>query len=106
LRPRRGGEGAWAFDSLHRRGPARIGAPYAGPGNKFRPMLAETGPTPRRFAPQEWPALASLGIDVTFINTVRTERFDQVLALKSLLPTLSAAAKGDEIPRSVGRLGD
>ena len=41
---------------------ARIGAPYAGPGNKFWPMLAETGLTPRRFAPGEFRALIDLGL--------------------------------------------
>jgi hypothetical protein len=69
---------------------ARIGAPYAGPGTKFWPMLAETGPTPRRFAPQEWRKLAALGVDLALMNTVRTERLDQFPALKWLLRTLSA----------------
>ena len=47
---------------------AEVGAPYAGPGNKFWPMLAETGLTPRRFAPQEAGLLAGLGIGLTDIN--------------------------------------
>jgi TDG/mug DNA glycosylase family protein len=71
---------------------ARIGAPYAGPGNKFRPTLAETGPTPRRFAPQGWRKLAALGVDLALLNTVRTTSFDQVLALKPWLPAIPAAA--------------
>ena len=47
---------------------ARVGAPYAGPGNKFWPMLAETGLTPRQFKPDEAPALLDLGIGLTDIN--------------------------------------
>ncbi len=47
---------------------AELGAPYAGPGNKFWPMLAETGLTPRRFAPQESALLPGLGIGLTDIN--------------------------------------
>lgn len=46
----------------------RIGAPYAGPGNKFWPMLAETGLTPNLFTPQEYDKLAGLGIGLTDIN--------------------------------------
>lgn len=47
---------------------ARIGAPYAGPGNKFWPMLAETGLTPGRMAPADHRALLDLGIGLTDIN--------------------------------------
>jgi TDG/mug DNA glycosylase family protein len=51
---------------------ARIGAPYAGPGNKFWPMLAETGLTPHRFAPQEWRLLAALRIGLTDMNKTQS----------------------------------
>ncbi|MCB8879604.1 mismatch-specific DNA-glycosylase [Acidisoma cellulosilytica] len=44
---------------------AARGAYYAGPGNRFWPILAETGLTPRRFLPPEFPALLSLGIGLT-----------------------------------------
>ncbi len=47
---------------------ARRGLPYAGPGNKFWPILAETGLTPRRFAPGEYRMLGGLGIGITDIN--------------------------------------
>ena len=47
---------------------AEVGAPYAGPGNKFWPMLAETGLTPRRLAPQDSALLVELGIGLTDIN--------------------------------------
>jgi TDG/mug DNA glycosylase family protein len=51
---------------------ARLGAPYAGPGNKFWPMLAETGLTPRRFAPAEWRGLLALGIGLTDLNKIQS----------------------------------
>ena len=38
---------------------------YAKPGNKFWPTLHAVGITPRRFAPQEYPALLALGIGLT-----------------------------------------
>ncbi len=47
---------------------ARLRAPYAGPGNKFWPMLAETGLTPGRFAPDEFRVLLDLGIGLTDLN--------------------------------------
>ena len=47
---------------------ARLGAPYAGPGNKFWPMLAETGLTPERLAPDAYGELLGLGIGITDIN--------------------------------------
>lgn len=40
---------------------------YAGPGNRFWPILAETCLTPRRFAPEEFPGLLGLGIGLTDI---------------------------------------
>jgi TDG/mug DNA glycosylase family protein len=47
---------------------ARIGAPYAGPGNKFWPMLAETALTPGRVAPADYHVLLHLGIGLTDLN--------------------------------------
>jgi TDG/mug DNA glycosylase family protein len=44
---------------------AAVGAYYAGPGNKFWRILHETGLTPRRFEPQEYPALLALGLGLT-----------------------------------------
>ncbi|GGW22381.1 mismatch-specific DNA-glycosylase [Gemmobacter lanyuensis] len=44
---------------------ARKGHYYAGPGNRFWPMLAETGLTPRLFRPDEDDQLLSLGIGLT-----------------------------------------
>lgn len=44
---------------------ARVGAYYAGPGNRFWPMLHEIGLTPRVLAPQEFPAVLDYGIGLT-----------------------------------------
>lgn len=44
---------------------AKVGAPYAGPGNKFWPMLHKTGLTPRRLAPDEAHLLPEFGIGLT-----------------------------------------
>ena len=44
---------------------ARRGAYYAGPGNLFWPTLATVGLTPRRLAPEEFPALPSFGLGLT-----------------------------------------
>jgi TDG/mug DNA glycosylase family protein len=51
---------------------ARLRAPYAGPGNKFWPMLAETGLTPGRLAPTEYRALLDLGIGLTDLNKTQS----------------------------------
>lgn len=44
---------------------AASGHYYAGPGNRFWPLLAETGLTPRRFAPSDDHLLLPLGIGLT-----------------------------------------
>ena len=44
---------------------AKAGAYYAGPGNRFWPILATVGLTPRRFRPDEFPLLDGLGIGLT-----------------------------------------
>lgn len=47
---------------------ARRGLPYAGPGNKFWPILAEAGFTPELFAPGDYRNLLDLGIGLTDVN--------------------------------------
>lgn len=47
------------------RASAARGHYYAGPGNRFWQMLAETGLTPRRFTPEEDGALPALGLGLT-----------------------------------------
>jgi double-stranded uracil-DNA glycosylase len=44
---------------------AAVGAYYAGPGNKFWRILAETGLTPRQFAPMEFREVMRFGIGLT-----------------------------------------
>ena len=44
---------------------ARLGAYYAGPGNRFWPTLFSVGLTPRLLAPAEFPTLPSYGLGLT-----------------------------------------
>jgi TDG/mug DNA glycosylase family protein len=44
---------------------AARGAYYANPGNRFWGVLAETGLTPRKFRPEEYPHLLDLSIGLT-----------------------------------------
>jgi len=44
---------------------AARGAYYAGRGNRFWPILAETGLTPRLLSPEEFPLLPDFGIGLT-----------------------------------------
>ncbi len=44
---------------------ARLGAYYAGPGNRFWPTLHATGLTPRLLSPAEFPLLLQWGIGLT-----------------------------------------
>ena len=50
----------------------RLGAPYAGPGNKFWSVLAETGLTPVRFAPGNYRSLLDVGIGLTDLNKTQS----------------------------------
>lgn len=66
---------------------AARGAPYAGPGNKFWPMLFSVGLTPRLFAPQEFWELLELGIGITDLNKT-TSGSDAAIG-----------TRGDDLPR-------
>ena len=44
---------------------ARVGAYYAGPGNKFWPMLHKTGLTPHLMEPRDFKQLPDFGIGLT-----------------------------------------
>lgn len=44
---------------------ARLGAYYAGPGNRFWPTLAAVGLTPRRLAPHEYATVVRHGMGLT-----------------------------------------
>lgn len=51
---------------------ARVGAPYAGPGNRFWPMLHATGLTPRLLAPTEFRDAARFGVGLTDLCKTRS----------------------------------
>ena len=51
---------------------ARLGAPYAGPGNKFWSVLAETGLTPMRFTPGNYRSLLDAQIGLTDLNKTQS----------------------------------
>jgi TDG/mug DNA glycosylase family protein len=63
---------------------ARVGAPYAGPGNRFWWVLHEVGLTPRELAPLEFRELPRWGIGLTDVakhavggdSTLRASDFD------------------------------
>ncbi|HEX3054020.1 MAG TPA: mismatch-specific DNA-glycosylase [Aggregatilineaceae bacterium] len=63
---------------------AEIGAPYAGPGNRFWDMLYEIGLTPRRLDPREFRSVTQYGIGLTGMapqsvgndDSLRPEDFD------------------------------
>jgi TDG/mug DNA glycosylase family protein len=65
---------------------AACGAYYANPGNRFWSVLAETGLTPHRFRPEEFPRLNALGIGLTDVcksasgqdDALPREGFDRV----------------------------
>lgn len=49
---------------------ARLGLPYAGPGNKFWPTLHEAGFTPTRWQPADFLKLPTLGYGLTDVNKI------------------------------------
>lgn len=51
---------------------ARVGAPYAGPGNKFWPTLHAVGLTPRRLEPLEFRELEAYGLGLTDLCKTRS----------------------------------
>jgi len=57
---------------------ARLRLYYAGPGNKFWRILAETGLTPRRLDPSEYPLLLSHGIGLTDLVKQQSGGDDQI----------------------------
>ena len=59
---------------------AQAKAYYAKPGNKFWPVLHAVGLTPRRFAPQDYAELLTLGIGLTDINKTQSGNDDVLSA--------------------------
>jgi TDG/mug DNA glycosylase family protein len=51
---------------------AARGAYYAGPGNKFWPVLKEIGLTPRILSPEEFPSLLQYGLGLTDLSKRRS----------------------------------
>lgn len=51
---------------------ARASAYYAGPGNKFWPILHRIGLTPRRLQPAEYPQVLQFGIGLTDLCKTRS----------------------------------
>ncbi|MBJ7329873.1 MAG: mismatch-specific DNA-glycosylase [Solirubrobacteraceae bacterium] len=73
---------------------AQRGAPYAGPGNKFWPMLFETGLTPRLFAPEEFRDLLALGIGITDLNKTTSGSDAEIGTAADDLPRLQRVIAG------------
>ena len=65
------------------------GAPYAGPGNKFWPILAEIGLTPHLFASDESGNLLALGIGLTDLNKTESGA-DSALSSRADAPEILA----------------
>src|ERR1700694_4717961 len=59
---------------------ADLGHYYAHPGNRFWRTLHETGITPRRYDPHEFPSLLKLGIGFTAMCKLGAGMGDQALA--------------------------
>ena len=77
---------------------ARLGLPYAGPGNKFWPILAEAGLTPRLLSPAEFRALPRYRLGLTDINKTEygadsdlTGQGDDADALRAKIETFRPA---------------
>jgi double-stranded uracil-DNA glycosylase len=76
---------------------AERGHYYAGPGNRFWPLLAETGLTPRLFAPEDDHLLLGLGIGLTDLAK-DVSGMDRDIPSKSYAPQRLAALIGDLRP--------
>jgi TDG/mug DNA glycosylase family protein len=59
---------------------ARVGAPYAGPGNRFWWVLHEVGLTPRMLRPPEFRELLRFGIGLTDVAKHAVGRDDRLTA--------------------------
>lgn len=57
---------------------AQVGHYYAHPGNRFYPLLFESGLTPRRLTPEEDVLLPSFGIGLTDLHECPSRRADDV----------------------------
>ena len=80
---------------------ARLGAYYAGPGNRFWEVLYRTGLTPRRLRPAEFREVARFGIGLTDIVKTASGRDAEVP--KSSYDVAGFAARMERArPRAIG----
>lgn len=77
---------------------------YAGPGNRFWPILAETGLTPRRLAPEDYALLPQFGIGLTDI-VKSASGVDADIPAAAYDPQGLAARIGAVQPRRVAFVG-
>jgi TDG/mug DNA glycosylase family protein len=99
---------------------ARVGAPYAGPGNRFWWVLHEVGLTPRELEPLEFRELPDLGIGLTDVakhavggdSTLRAGDFDGAAVVEKVercrprvLAFVGKRAAREVLGRNPGRYG-
>src|SRR5215212_1552516 len=93
---------------------ARVGAPYAGPGNKFWPTLHAVGLTPRRLEPLEFRSALDYGIGITDLaktvsgadSVLRSSHFDPEafrLKIERFAPAIVAFTGKRSAQEFVGR---
>lgn len=80
---------------------ARRGAYYAGPGNQFWEILADTGLTPGRLRPEQYPALTKYGIGLTDLVKGRVGR-DTVLSAHDFAVAVFKKKIEKFAPKAVG----
>jgi TDG/mug DNA glycosylase family protein len=80
---------------------ARRGAYYAGPGNQFWDILADTGLTPLRLRPEQYPMLTNYGIGLTDLVKERSGR-DTVLSAHDFVVALFKSKIERFSPKAVG----
>jgi TDG/mug DNA glycosylase family protein len=80
---------------------AERGHYYARPGNRFWPLLAETGLTPRRFLPEEDHLLPSLGLGLTDLAAKGVAGQDRDIPPSAYMPARLAGLVARLAPRAL-----
>ena len=83
---------------------AEVGAPYAGPGNRFWDILFQAGFTPRRLDPQEFRTLPEYGFGLTGMAPERVGN-DDILGAGDFDPAGVRAKIEQFAPRVVAFVG-
>ena len=83
---------------------ARVGAPYAGPGNRFWWVLHEVGLTPRELAPAEFRTLPRFGLGLTDVAK-HASGSDASLARSDFDPAAVIAKVAHFAPRILAFVG-